>query len=113
MREQLARAFGVISLLVAPTALANDGLLYQQRKGVVDGEVHGTGLFNDLAITDVVSGARCSDRNKIRDHTLARLYTFFRGRGYGALATRPGSTARYTAAVRSADKGLGDPTSPP
>jgi hypothetical protein len=54
------------------------------------GEVHGTGLLmdvfalkekaNGLGIIDVVSGAYHSDRGKIRDHTLAQLYTIMRSK---------------------------------
>jgi acetyl esterase/lipase len=52
---------------------------------------------NGLAIVDVVSGAWYSDRGKIRDHTLAQLYSIFCARGYTVFAARPGSKTRYTA----------------
>ncbi len=96
---------GLIGLRVLP---AGEELPYRQQKDVVFGEVHGTGLLmdiftprdktNGLAIVDVVSGAWYSDRNKIRDHTLAQLYPIFCARGYVVFAARPGSKTRYTAA---------------
>ena len=81
--------------LLAPASFAHaDDLPYLQRKDVVFGEVHGTGLLmdiftpkgksNGLAIVDVVSGAWYSDRNKIRDHTIAQLYDIYCSRGYVA-----------------------------
>jgi dipeptidyl aminopeptidase/acylaminoacyl peptidase len=95
-------------LLLALTSFVHaDDLPYVQRKDVVFAEVHGTGLLmdiftprgksNGLAIVDVVSGAWSSDRNKIRDHTLAGLYDIFCSRGYVVFAARPGSKSRYTA----------------
>ena len=87
------------------TAVAE--LPYQQVENVVFAEVHGTGLLmdvfsptgpkNGLAIVDVASGAWHSDRGKIRDHTLAQLYSIFCARGYVVFAVRPGSLTRYTA----------------
>jgi acetyl esterase/lipase len=107
MRAQLTTAFAASSLLIA-AACADDGTPYEQRKDIVFGEVHGTGLLmdiftpkdksNGLAIVDVVSGAWHSDRNKIRDHTIAQLYTIYCQRGYVVFAARPGSKTRYTAA---------------
>jgi len=107
MRNHFARALVIGSLLFATSTFADDGLPYQQQKDVVYGEVHGTGLLmdiftprgkpNGLAIVDVVSGAWYSDRNKIRDHTLAQLYSTFCARGYVVFAARPGSKTRYTA----------------
>ena len=86
---------------------ANDAPNYVQVQDVVFAEVHGTGLLMDVftptgsanghAIVDVASGAWHSDRGKIRDHTLAQLYTTFCGRGYVVFAIRPGSKTRYTA----------------
>ena len=99
----------LVTLLLLPTVgHAEDDLPYAQRKDVVFGEVHGTGLLmdiftpkgkpNGLAIIDVVSGAWYSDRNKIRDHTIAQLYNIYCARGYVVFAARPGSKTRYTAA---------------
>ncbi len=86
---------------------ANEGPSYVQVQDVVYGDVHGTGLLMDVftptgtangkAIVDVASGSWYSDRNKIRDHTLAQLYSTFCGRGYVVFAVRPGSKTRYTA----------------
>ena len=86
---------------------ANEAPNYVQVQDVVFAEVHGTGLLMDVftptgpanghAIVDVASGAWHSDRGKIRDHTLAQLYTTFCGRGYVVFAIRPGSKTRYTA----------------
>ena len=86
---------------------AADGPNFVQLQDVVYSEVHGTGLLMDVftptgesngkAIIDVASGAWYSDRGKIRDHTLAQLYSTFCGRGYVVFAIRPGSKTRYTA----------------
>ena len=57
-----------------------------------------TGKPNGLGIVDIASGAWYSDRDKIRDHTLAQVYTIFCSRGYMVFAVRPGSKTRYTAA---------------
>jgi acetyl esterase/lipase len=54
------------------------------------------GKANGLGIIDVVSGAWYSDRNKIRDHILAQVYSIFCSRGYTVFAIRPGSRTRYT-----------------
>jgi dipeptidyl aminopeptidase/acylaminoacyl peptidase len=79
---------------------------FQQKTNVVYGETHGTGLLmdvftptakaNGLGIVDVVSGAYNSDRNKIRDHAMAQIYSILCGRGYIVFAIRPGSKSRYT-----------------
>lgn len=83
-------------------------LPYDQKVDVVYGEVHGTGLLmdvfipkakpNGLGIVDVVSGAWHSDRGKIRDHTMAQVYSVFCSRGYTVFGVRPGSRTRYTGA---------------
>ncbi len=98
----------IVSVVFAGRALASDGLPYDQKQDVVYAEVHGTGLLmdiftptgkpNGLAIVDVVSGAWYSDRSKIRDHTLAQMYTIFCSRGYVVFAARPGSKTRYSLA---------------
>jgi len=97
-----------LALVAAGDVAAQDSsaLPYEQKQDVVYGEVHGTGLLmdvftpkenaNGLAIVDVVSGAWHSDRNKIRDHTLAQLYRIFCTHGYTVFAVRPGSRTRYT-----------------
>jgi acetyl esterase/lipase len=92
---------------VLPSALGTEPLPYTQKQDVVFAEVHGTGLLmdvfiptgpaNGLAIVDVASGAWYSDRGKIRDHTVAQVYSTFCGRGYVVFAVRPGSKSRYTA----------------
>jgi acetyl esterase/lipase len=91
--------------LLAQTLVAAEAG-YDQKMDVVYGEVQGTGLLmdvftpkgkpNGLAIIDVVSGAYRSDRSKIRDHTLAQVYTILCGRGYVVFALRPGSRTKYT-----------------
>jgi acetyl esterase/lipase len=102
--------FGIFSVaLLATSSLAAQevpSLPYNQKIDLVYGEVHGTGLLmdvftpkekaNGLGIVDVVSGAYYSDRNKIRDHTMAQLYSILCGRGYTVFAIRPGSRTRYT-----------------
>ena len=102
----LAAVVVIVSLGVS--SRADDGPPYEQKKDVVYAEAHGTGLLmdvftpkgkpNGLAIVDIASGAWYSDRNKIRDHTLAQVYTIFCSRGYVVFAVRPGSKTRYTAA---------------
>lgn len=102
------RTWSLSVLLLGAITLTADGLPYEQKKDVVYGEVHGTGLLmdvftpkekpNGLAIVDVVSGAWYSDRNKIRDHTLAQIFQIYCARGYVVFAARPGSKTRYTAA---------------
>jgi acetyl esterase/lipase len=97
-----------VSLFVLGVSHAEDGLPYEQKKDVVYAEAHGTGLLmdvftptgkpNGLAIVDIASGAWYSDRSKIRDHTLAQVYTIFCSRGYMVFAVRPGSKTRYTGA---------------
>lgn len=96
-----------ICLTLAPLVQADEPPVYTQLQDVVFAEVHGTGLLMDVftptgrsnghAIIDIASGAWYSDRNKIRDHTLAKLYTTFCGRGYVVFAIRPGSKTRYSA----------------
>src|SRR5512136_650808 len=98
----------VVGLSVTMTNQAQEtsSLPYEQKVDAVYGEVHGTGLLMDvftpkgkasgLGIIDVVSGAWYSDRNKIRDHTLAQVYSIFCSRGYTVFAIRPGSRTRYT-----------------
>jgi dipeptidyl aminopeptidase/acylaminoacyl peptidase len=97
-----------VTLTVVVASHAGDGLPYDQKKDVVYAEAHGTGLLmdvftptgtpNGLGIIDIASGSWYSDRNKIRDHTLAQVYTIFCSRGYVVFAVRPGSKTRYTAA---------------
>ena len=106
---RLAIVAGWLMLGAVVITLAQDSstLPYDQKIDVVYGEVHGTGLLmdvftpkekaNGLAIVDVVSGAWHSDRNKIRDHTLAQLYRIFCSHGYTVFGIRPGSRTRYTA----------------
>ena len=99
----------LIALAASLPVRAQDSasLPYDQKMDVVYGEVHGTGLLmdvftpkgkggNGLGIIDVVSGAWYSDRRKIRDHTLAQVYSIFCSRGYTVFAVRPGSRTRYT-----------------
>ncbi len=102
------RTLALALFLLGPISFAADGPSYEQKRDVVYGEVHGTGLLmdvftpkekpNGLAIVDVVSGAWYSDRNKIRDHTLAQIFQIYCARGYVVFAARPGSKTRYTAA---------------
>ena len=97
----------VVTLTVLGVSHADDSLPYEQKKDVVYAEAHGTGLLmdvftptgnpNGLGIVDIASGSWYSDRNKIRDHTLAQVYTIFCSRGYTVFAVRPGSKTRYTA----------------
>jgi dipeptidyl aminopeptidase/acylaminoacyl peptidase len=98
----------VVIVSLGVSSRADDGPPYDQKKDVVYAEAHGTGLLmdvftpkgkpNGLAIVDIASGAWYSDRNKIRDHTLAQVYSIFCSRGYVVFAVRPGSKTRYTAA---------------
>jgi acetyl esterase/lipase len=98
----------VVTLMVVGEVHADGGLPYEQKMDVVYAEAHGTGLLmdiftptgkpNGLGIVDIASGSWFSDRNKIRDHTRAQVYTIFCSRGYVVFAVRPGSKTRYTAA---------------
>ena len=105
-----ASVLGIITALQfasLQTSYATEPLPYTQKQDVVFAEVHGTGLLmdvftptgpaNGLAIVDIASGAWYSDRGKIRDHTLAQIYSTFCSRGYVVFAIRPGSKSRYTA----------------
>ena len=106
--SRFAHLLLLASLAVVGTSWAQDELPYAQAKDLVFGEIHGTGLLMDvftpkgksnrLAVVDVASGAWYSDRGKIRDHTLARIYHIFCSRGYTVFAVRPGSKTRYTVA---------------
>ena len=110
MKIELTLCGALLTLLTTLVVPAQDSpsLPYEQKKDVVYGEVHGTGLLmdvftpkgnaNGLGISDVVSGAWYSDRNKIRDHVLAQVYSIFCSRGYTVFAIRPGSRTRYTGA---------------
>ena len=87
-------------------AAAEDGLPYVQHKDLLYGQAHGVGLMmdvfvptgdkNGLAILDIASGAWNSDRGKIRDHKMARMYDEFCARGYTVFAARPGSVSRFS-----------------
>jgi acetyl esterase/lipase len=116
---QIILGGALIALLAAPAALAQEAssLPYEQKIDVVYGEVHGTGLLmdvftpkgkaNGLAIIDVVSGAWYSDRGKLREHTLAQVYSTFCSRGYTVFGIRPGSRTRYTALEMDAHLKMG------
>jgi uncharacterized DUF497 family protein len=96
-----------VALLATVRLVAQDAssVPYDQKRDVVYGEVHGTGLLvdvftpkaktNGLGIIDVVSGAYHSDRGKIRENTMTQLYTILCSHGYTVFAVRPGSRARY------------------
>jgi dipeptidyl aminopeptidase/acylaminoacyl peptidase len=108
MRFAPALFAAFLSLWVVREADADDPLPYKQTQDVVYAEAHGTGLLmdvftptgkpNGLVIVDIASGAWYSDRSKIRDHSMAQVYTIFCSRGYAVFAVRPGSKTRYTAA---------------
>jgi len=106
---KLIAAITTLAIVTCGVAVAQDSPLpYDQKIDVVYGEVHGTGLLmdvfkpkanpNGLAIIDVVSGVWRSDRGKIRDHTMAQLFSIFCSHGYTVFAVRPGSRTRYTGA---------------
>ena len=109
MTISLVRNLFLVLLSVAATSVRSQDtstLSYDQKIDVVYGEVHGTGLLmdvfvpksktNGLAVIDVVSGAFYSDRSKIRDHIMGRIFQIFCARGYTVFAVRPGSRTRYT-----------------
>lgn len=93
--------------LVAAAPVYAASLPYDQHKDVVYEDTGGVGLLmdvfvptgdaNGLAIVDVASGSWYSDRGKIRDHQMARLYDIFCGKGYTVFAVRPGSRTLFTA----------------
>jgi len=104
----LRRSFCILMLLAVCTpALAADSP-YKQTKNVVYGETDGVGLVmdifeptgtpNGLAIVDVVSGAWDSDRGKIEQHRMAKMYDIFCGKGYTVFGVRPGSKSKFTLA---------------
>ncbi len=86
---------------------------YTQTKNVVYAEVDGVGLImdvftptgtsNGLGMVDVASGAWHSDRGKIKDHTMARVYDIFCGKGYTVFAVRPGSVTKFSLAEMAAN----------
>lgn len=94
----------VIFVLVTGNLPAED--VYKQQQDVVFAQIHGiavtmdiftpVGRSNGLGIVDVASGAWSSDRGKIRDHKLARMYDILCGRGYTVFAVRPGSLSRFS-----------------
>jgi para-nitrobenzyl esterase len=98
----------VVTVMALSALRADEHLPYEQKQDVVYAEAHGTGLLmdvftpvgkrNGLGIVDIASGSWFSDRNKIRDHARAQVYTIFCSRGYVVFAVRPGSKTRYTAA---------------
>ncbi len=105
-RIRYAAYFAAIFCLFPTLHAWSDDLPYQQRQDLVYGDVHGTGLLmdvftptgakNGIGIIDVASGSWHSDRGKIRDHKLARMYDIFCGKGYTVFAIRPGSRTKYT-----------------
>ena len=105
-RIRYAVSFAAIFCLFSTGHAWPDDLPYEQRQDLVYGEVHGTGLLmdvfvptgtkNGIGIIDVASGSWHSDRGKIRDHKLARMYDIFCGKGYTVFAIRPGSRTKYT-----------------
>lgn len=102
--------FAVLAALVWQCGLGGVGRAaeaYTQQEDVVYGQVHGvalvmdvfrpTGKPNGLALVDIASGAWHSDRGKINDHKMAKMYDVFCGRGYTVFAVRPGSITRFSA----------------
>lgn len=95
-----------IALLVSLATGAESTLPYTQEIDRVYADVHGVGLMmdvftptgdaNGIGIVDIASGAWRSDRNKIRDHQMAQLYTILCGKGYTVFAVRPGSLSKFT-----------------
>ncbi len=93
------------SLAPVSVAFAADQA-YTQTKNVVYAETDGVGLVmdiftptgpaNGLAIVDVVSGAWDSDRGKIEQHRMAKMYDIFCGRGYTVFGVRPGSKSKFS-----------------
>ena len=105
-RVRYAVGFAAIFCVFSAAYAWSDDLPYEQRQDLVYGEVHGTGLLmdvfvptgtkNGIGIIDVASGSWHSDRGKIRDHKMARMYDIFCGKGYTVFAIRPGSRTKYT-----------------
>ena len=103
-------ALAVLSALLGTatisSAAAGKKLAYEQHMNVIYGDGDGvalvmdvftpTGPKNGIGIIDVASGAWHSDRGKIRDHMLARVYDIFCGKGYTVFAVRPGSISRFS-----------------
>jgi len=106
MNFRISASATLLLLLVVGLADAAS-LPYQQKENVVYAEAHGVGLLmdvftptgesNGLAIIDIASGAWHSDRGKIRDHKMAKVYDIYCGKGYTVFAVRPGSRTTFTA----------------
>ncbi len=105
----MSRTAATLSLLLAVAFSANAAdEIYQQTEDIVYGDSDGVGLLMDVfvpvghkngfGIVDIASGAWHSDRGKIRDHQMARMYDHFCTHGYTVFAVRPGSVTRYTSA---------------
>ena len=99
-------ACAAVVLLVTATATAADPP-YTQHENVVYHDEYGVGLLmdvfvptgdnNGIAIVDIASGSWFSDRGKIRDHKLARVYDHGCAAGFTIFAVRPGSQTNFTA----------------
>jgi acetyl esterase/lipase len=80
---------------------------YEQTMDVVYAQRDGIGLLmdvfvptgdkNHLAIVDIASGSWHSDRGKINDHKMAKIYDIMCSRGYTVFAVRPGSITKFSA----------------
>jgi acetyl esterase/lipase len=107
------------SCALASFTFAADELPYKQTKNVVYAETDGVGLVmdiftptgtpNGLAIVDVVSGAWDSDRSKIEQHRMAKMYDIFCKRGYTVFGVRPGSKSTFSLAemAKHVKQGIG------
>jgi len=90
---------------------------FEQTMNVVYAERDGVGLVMDVfvpkagtapaifkpgesgkgaAIVDIASGGWSSDRGKIEDHKIFKMYDVFCCRGYTVFAVRPGSDSKFT-----------------
>lgn len=106
LRCRPALALCALLLVVSP-ALAADPP-YTQTEDLVFHNAYGialpmdvfepTGDKNGIAIIDIASGSWYSDRGKIRDHKLARVYDHGCAAGFTIFAVRPGSQTNFTAA---------------
>ena len=116
-RVRYAVCFAAIFCLFLTVHAWSNDLPYEQRQDLVYGEVHGTGLLmdvfvptgtkNGIGIIDIASGSWHSDRGKIRDHKIARMFDIFCGKGYTVFAIRPGSRPKYTVLEMIANVNIG------
>ena len=107
LRRTFCLTLATLAIAAGCQLAVADDRPYTQTQNVVYAETDGVGLVmdiftptgtpNGLAIVDVVSGAWYSDRGKIEQHRMAKMYDIFCGRGYTVFGVRPGSKTQVLA----------------